>query len=420
MVGERVEWDSPLYRMVVSQFNKAVERMNLDPGIVERLRYPQRSLTVTFPVKRDDGPIETFVGYRVQHTLSMPTKGGIRYHPQVTLGEITALAMLMTWKCALIGLPFSGAKGGVCCNPERLSPGELERLTRRYTAEIATMIGPDSDIPAPDIATNEQVMAWMMDTYSQQKGHAIPGVVTGKPVSIGGSLGRYEATGRGVVYVITEAARLLNMNLNGARAVVQGFGNVGSITAKQLAKSGCKVIATCDVKGGLYNEKGLDIKDLISYVKRHRYLEGYRNAEPLTHAELFELPCDILVPAALSHQITEKNAPKITCRLLAEGANGPTTPEADQILRDKGVLIIPDILCNAGGVVVSYFEWVQDLQNYFWTLKQINNRLQKILLRGFRSVYERSLQEKTDMRVAALMIGIGRVVEAKRVRGLYP
>ncbi|HWP46121.1 MAG TPA: Glu/Leu/Phe/Val dehydrogenase [Candidatus Limnocylindrales bacterium] len=420
MVGEKTEWESPLYQMVVRQFNKAVERMKLDPGIVERLRYPQRSLIVTFPVKMDNGQVEIFEGYRVQHTLSMPTKGGIRYHQAVTLGEITALAMLMTWKCALIGLPFSGAKGGVRCNPEQLSMAELERLTRRYTAEITSMIGPDSDIPAPDISTNEQVMAWMMDTYSQQKGHAIPEVVTGKPVSIGGSLGRYEATGRGVVYVITEAAKLLGMNLNGARAVIQGFGNVGSITAKQLAKTGCKVIAVSDIKGGLYNPKGLDVKDLINYVKQNQFLEGYSQAEPITHEELFELPCDILVPAALSNQITEKNALKINCRILAEGADGPSTLEADQILRDKGVLILPDILCNAGGVIVSYFEWVQDLQNYFWTLKQINNRLRRILTRAFRNVYERSHREKTNMRMAALMIGIGRVVEAKRVRGLYP
>ncbi len=420
MVGEKTEWESPLYQMVVRQFNKAVERMKLDPGIVERLRYPQRSLIVTFPVKMDNGQVEIFEGYRVQHTLSMPTKGGIRYHQEVTLGEITALAMLMTWKCALIGLPFSGAKGGVRCNPEQLSMAELERLTRRYTAEITSMIGPDSDIPAPDISTNEQVMAWMMDTYSQQKGHAVPEVVTGKPVSIGGSLGRYEATGRGVVYVITEAAKLLGMNLNGARAVIQGFGNVGSITAKQLAKMGCKVIAVSDIKGGLYNPKGLDVKDLINYVKQNQFLKGYPQAEPITHEELFELPCDILVPAALSNQITEKNALKINCRLLAEGADGPSTLEADQILRDKGVLILPDILCNAGGVIVSYFEWVQDLQNYFWTLKQINNRLRRILTRAFRNVYERSHREKTNMRMAALMIGIGRVVEAKRVRGLYP
>jgi glutamate dehydrogenase (NAD(P)+) len=420
MVGEKIEWESPLYQMVVRQFNKAVERMKLDPGIVERLRYPQRSLIVTFPVKMDSGRVEVFEGYRVQHTLSMPTKGGIRYHQEVTLGEITALAMLMTWKCALVGLPFSGAKGGVRCNPEQLSLTELERLTRRYTAEITSMIGPDSDIPAPDVSTNEQVMAWMMDTYSQQKGHAVPEVVTGKPVSIGGSLGRHEATGRGVVYVITEAAKLLGMNLNGARAVIQGFGNVGSITAKQLAKTGCKVIAVSDIKGGLYNPQGLDIKDLINYVKQNQFLEGYPQAEPITHEELFELPCDILVPAALSNQITEKNALKINCRLLAEGADGPSTLEADQILRDKGVLILPDILCNAGGVIVSYFEWVQDLQNYFWTLKQINNRLRRILTRAFRNVYERSHREKTNMRMAALMIGIGRVVEAKRVRGLYP
>jgi glutamate dehydrogenase (NAD(P)+) len=349
-----------------------------------------------------------------------PTKGGIRYHPDVDLGETSALAMWMTWKCALMQLPFGGAKGGVRIDPTTLSRSELQRVTRRYTAEIIDMIGPDKDIPAPDMGTDEQVMAWLMDTYSQQVGHTVPTVVTGKPVVLGGSLGRKEATGRGLVYLVEEAARRKGMTLAGATAVVQGFGNVGSAAARFLAEDGVKVIGVSDVSGGLYDPAGLDIPALLRHAQKHGTLEGYHSGERVSNAELLELECDVLAPCALQNQITAANAERLRCRMLAEGANGPTTLEADEILAEKGVLVLPDILANAGGVTVSYFEWVQGTQNYMWTLEEINQRLRRVLTGAFERVLARSEQGGLDMRTSALIEGIARVTEAKLARGVFP
>jgi glutamate dehydrogenase (NAD(P)+) len=420
--ARNAEWDSPMFRLAHQQFLKAAQLMHLDDNIRQRLLFPQRSLVVTFPFRRDDyEQVEMVFGYRVQHVLTMgPTKGGIRYHEDVNLGEVSALAMWMTWKCALMELPFGGAKGGVRIDPTVLSRRELQRLTRRYTSEIVSMIGPDKDIPAPDLGTNEQVMAWMMDTYSQQVGYAVPAVVTGKPVVLGGSLGRREATGRGLVYLIVEAASVIGLNLKQSTAVVQGFGNVGSNAARFLEEQGVKLIAVSDATTAIYNPAGLDVRSLNEYVEQHRFLGGYPHGEALTNAEMLELPCDILVPAALQNQITLENASRINCKILAEGANGPTTLEADEILQEKGVFVLPDILGNAGGVTVSYFEWVQDTQNYMWGLEEINDRLRTIMTNAFRKTLKRSQHDKIDMRTAALMEGIQRVTEAKLLRGLFP
>jgi glutamate dehydrogenase (NAD(P)+) len=418
-----VEWRSPANEMAVKQFEIAAAKLNLDKNVASRLRRPDRALIVSVPVMRDDGHVQVFTGYRVQHNDTLgPFKGGIRYHPEVNLGEVSALAMWMTWKCALAGLPLGGAKGGVSCDPAELSRTELQGLTRRYTAEILNFIGPEVDVPAPDMGTDEQVMAWVMDTYSQHKGHAVPGVVTGKPVAIGGTVGRREATGRGVVYTIVEAAKHLNMELVGATAAVQGFGNVGSVAAKELADVGVKIVAISDKTGGIYDPKGLPIQSVIEYVtkkSKNFTLEGCPHGERITNAELLEVQCDILVPAALGMQITEQNAPKLKCRMLAEGANGPTTLEADRILRERGIFVIPDVLANAGGVTVSYFEWVQDLQNFFWTEDEINKKLRAILTRSFYEVLDMSRKENVDMRLAALMIGVERVSRAMLWRGLY-
>ncbi|HXH12308.1 MAG TPA: Glu/Leu/Phe/Val dehydrogenase [Alphaproteobacteria bacterium] len=415
------EMDSATYRMAVQQLDSTAERLGLDAGVHARLRMPKRCMVVSVPVRMDQGHTTVFTGYRVQHNLTLgPGKGGLRYHPTVDLGEVSALAMWMSWKCALVGLPFGGAKGGICCDPTNMSRAELEGMSRRYTQEISLIIGPQVDILAPDVNTNEETMAWIMDTYSMQVGYSVPGVVTGKPIAIGGSLGRREATGRGVVYCVQEAIGLLKMPLRGARVVVQGFGNVGSVTAGLMDELGAHVIAVSDVRGGVYHEDGLNIPRLLQHHRSAKTVVGFPDAEPITNADLLTLPCDILVPAALERQITEANAGKVQCRILAEGANGPTTPEADIILRERGIFVIPDILCNAGGVTVSYFEWVQDLQNYFWTETQINRRLKQVLVKAFREVWELAQERQVDMRTAALMLGVGRVAEGKRIRGLFP
>jgi glutamate dehydrogenase (NAD(P)+) len=415
------ELDHSTYRLAISQFEKAADLLGLDMNLRERFKTPQRALVVSVPVRMDNGRIQVFQGYRIQHDSSLgPSKGGIRYHPGVTMGEVAALAMWMSWKCALAGLPYGGAKGGVRCDPKTMSRSELQRMTRRYTAEIFPLIGPEQDIPAPDVGTNDQIMAWMMDTYSMQKGYSVPGVVTGKPVSIGGSLGREEATGRGVVNTVLEAMKLLSIRIDQATVAIQGFGNVGANAARLFIREGAKVIAVSDSRGGLYNPKGLDIPEVLKLKKNNKPLKGFPGADDITNEELLSLSCTVLVPAALSEQITGKNGGKVSCRILAEGANGPTTLEADAILQEKGVFVIPDILANAGGVTVSYFEWVQDLQNYFWTEREINVRLQEILAEAFQRVYRMSVEKKVSMRMAALMSGIQKIAEAHLARGLYP
>ncbi len=416
------ELNTHTFRLAVAQFNEAAEDMQLDTNLRERLKLPQRSLIVSVPVRMDDGRVEVFTGYRVQHdTARGPSKGGIRYHPEVNLGEVAALSMWMTWKCALADLPYGGAKGGVRVDPKQLSRAELQRLTRRYAAEIFPLIGPDKDVPAPDVGTDQQVMAWIMDTFSQQVGYAVQGVVTGKPLSIGGSLGREDATGRGVVYVTLEALQHLKLDVSTATVAVQGFGNVGSHTARIMQEVGARVIAVSDVSGGLYNPKGLDIPDLWrQYHEHHVPLRDIKLGESITNEELLQLDCTVLVPAALSEQITDANAAKLRCRILAEGANGPTTLEADRILTDKGVFIIPDILANSGGVIVSYFEWVQDVQRFFWKAKDIQDRLQDIITSAFHRTLHFSLERRTTMRMAALMSGIDKVAQAHLQRGLYP
>ncbi len=417
------ELDNPTFRLAVGQFDQAAERMNLDPNLRQRLKMPERSLIVAVPVRMDSGEVKVFTGYRVQHDSARgPSKGGIRYHPGVNLGEVAALAMWMTWKCALAGLPYGGAKGGVQVAPEQLSRAELQRLTRRYASEIFLMIGPDKDVPAPDVGTNAQVMAWIMDTYSQQVGFAVPGVVTGKPLSIGGSLGREDATGRGVVYVTLEAMRRLGLQIEGATVAVQGFGNVGSHTARIMQESGARVIAVCDRSGGLYNSKGLDIPELIQRYRfdGHVSFRDIKMGDWVSNEELLALECTVLVPAALSEEITQKNAGKVRCKILAEGANGPTTLEADRILGDKGVVIIPDILANAGGVIVSYLEWVQDAQRFFWKETDIQERLRDIIGAAFERTWESTVNQKVPMRMAALMRGIDEVARAHLARGLYP
>ncbi len=416
------ELNTPTFRLAVAQFEEAADRIGLDRNLRERLKLPQRTLIVSVPVLMDDGTVKVFMGYRVQHDTALgPSKGGIRFHPGVSLGEVAALAMWMTWKCALVGLPYGGAKGGIRVAPETLSQGELQRLTRRYTAEIAPLIGPEKDIPAPDVGTNAQIMAWMMDTYSQQAGYAVPGVVTGKPLAIGGSLGREEATGRGVVDVIMEAVRYLGLEMSTITAAIQGFGNVGMHTARILREGGAKVIAVSDAKGGVFNGGGLDIPTLHARYQHHaRPLHECGVGEFISNEDLLKLECTILIPAALSEQITEKNAGKVRCRILAEGANGPTTLEADQILEEKGVFIIPDILANSGGVIVSYFEWVQDVQKYFWKEPDIRGRLHEIITAAFWRTLEFSKARKVGMRMAALMSGIDKIAQAHLARGLYP
>jgi len=415
-----VEWRSPASEMAVQQFDLAAAQLGLDDNVAGRLRRPARAMIVSVPTRMDDGKVHVFTGYRVQHNDVLgPFKGGIRYHPEVNLGEVSALAMWMTWKCSLVGLPLGGAKGGVACDPAELSRQELQSMTRRYTSEILNFIGPDVDVPAPDMGTNEQVMAWVMDTYSQHKGHAVPEIVTGKPVAIGGTLGRREATGRGVVYMIIEAAKHLGIDLSSCTAAVQGFGNVGSIAVRELANIGVKVIGVSDRSGGFYDPKGLPVERLLELADKNHSLEGCPYGEKISNQELLELKCDVLVPAALEMQITKDNAARLQCRILAEGANGPTTLEADAALKERNVFLIPDILANAGGVVVSYFEWVQDLQNFFWTEEEVNKKLRDILVKAFHQVLNMSQKHQVDMRLAALMIGIDRVARAMLWRGLY-
>jgi glutamate dehydrogenase (NAD(P)+) len=414
------EWRNETSDMAVQQFDVAAAKLGLDPNLAVRLRRPDRAMVVSVPTRMDDGRVHVFTGYRVQHNDVLgPFKGGLRYHPSVNLGEVSALAMWMSWKCSLVGLPLGGAKGGIACDPAELSRNELQSMTRRYTAEILNFIGPEVDVPAPDMGTNEQIMAWIMDTYSQHKGHAVPEIVTGKPIAIGGTLGRREATGRGVVYMIIEAANYLGVDLTKCTAAVQGFGNVGSVVVKELNDIGVRVIGVADRTGGFYDVKGLPIARLLEIADQNHSLEAFPYGQKITNAELLELQCDILVPAALEMQITGENAQRLQCRILAEGANGPTTPEADVILREKDIFVIPDILANAGGVVVSYFEWVQDLQNFFWTEEEITKKLRDILVKAFHEVLHMSQKQKVDMRLAALMIGIDRVARAMLWRGLY-
>jgi glutamate dehydrogenase (NAD(P)+) len=412
---------SDLYRTALQQLDTVAKRLGLDPNIHERLRYPRRAMVVSVPTVMDDGRTEVFLGYRVHHnTVLGPTKGGVRYHPEVTLAEVSALAMLMSWKCALMGLPYGGAKGGVACDPGHMSARELERMTRRYTAEVMLLIGPDLDIPAPDMGTDEQTMAWIMDTYAMTQGRTVPGVVTGKPLLIGGSAGRREATGRGLVYVLAQAMQEAGVAMRGATVAIQGFGNVGAVTARLLWREGATVVAVTDAHGGTVNTRGLDIRELGRHVREAGSVAGFAGGESLTNAELLELPCDVLVPAALGGQITERNADRVRAAILAEGANGPTTPEADRILIDRGKLVIPDILANAGGVVVSYFEWVQGLQYYFWRESEISSRLQEVMIRTFSQVNALAKRERVDLRTAALMLGVRRVADGFELRGFYP
>jgi glutamate dehydrogenase (NAD(P)+) len=420
-MNDKSEFDSDLHRTAVAQLDGVASRLGLDDDIHQRLRLPRRALVVSIPVLMDSGKTEVFTGYRVHHsTVLGPTKGGVRYAPDVDLGEVSALAMLMSWKCALMGLPYGGAKGGVRCNPRAMSMREKEGLTRRYTAEIILLIGPDLDIPAPDLGTDEQTMAWMMDTYSMTQGKSVPGVVTGKPLIVGGSAGRREATGRGIVYAIYQAARHLGYEIRGRKVAVQGFGNVGAVAARLLWREGCVIVAVSDIKGGVHNPDGIDIRQLEAHLAETRSVVGFPGTEPVSNEELLTLPCDILVPAAVGGQIHPGNAEKIKASLIAEGANGPTTPEADVVLRDRGVTVIPDILANAGGVVVSYFEWVQGLQYYFWRESEITARLQEVMTRAFNRVWALGAKEGTDLRTAALMEGVKRVAEGYKVRGLYP
>jgi glutamate dehydrogenase (NAD(P)+) len=410
------------FEMAKKQVDIASKYLNLEPGWIEKLKFAKRELTVHFPVKMDDGKVKVFTGYRIQHNVSRgPAKGGIRYHPDVDLDDMRALAMWMTWKSAVVNIPFGGAKGGVQCHPKEMSLREVENMTRRFTWEISLMLGPEQDIPAPDVYTNPQVMAWIMDTFSILKGYSVPGVVTGKPIELGGSLGRFEATGRGVVITALEALKHLKKSIEGAKVVIQGCGNVGGTAAKHFDRLGAKVIALSDSNKGIYNEEGLDIERILDYKTQHKCFVCEKKGEmEMTNQELLELDCEILVPAAVENQITEKNAHCIKAKIIAEGANGPTTPEADEILNDKGIFIVPDILANAGGVTVSYFEWVQNLQELIWSEEEVLDRLTRIMQRSFKEVLEISLSKKIPMRTAALVLGIGRVAEATRLRGIYP
>src|SRR6266516_3446261 len=409
------------YHMAVQQFAAAADQINLSDDMQKIRRQPKGELTVNCPVRRDNGRIKTFTGYRVQHNVNRgPAKGGIRYSPEVTLDEVKALAMWMTWKCAVVGIPFGGAKGGVICNPKIMSPGELERLTRRYTTEISIIISPRSDIPAPDVNTNPQVMAWIMDTYSMHEGYSTPAVVTGKPLSIGGSEGRNDATATGVLFVTRQAAKRIGMPLKGARVSIQGYGNAGSIAARLFHNEGCKVVALSDTSGGIYNESGLDPSVVLRYKQEQGNVSSYRQAQRLSVQEVLEVPCDILIPAATEGVITAANAERIQALIIAEAANGPTTPEADQILFKKGRFVIPDILANSGGVTVSYFEWVQDLQSFFWGVEEITRELEMIMNRAFVAVTDKADQYSCDMRLAANMLAISRVAEATQMRGIYP
>ncbi len=409
------------YQMAVAQFDVAAEKLNLSEDMRQVLRYPKRELIVNFPVRMDNGSIRMFTGFRVQHNVNRgPAKGGIRYSPEVTHDEVRALAMWMTWKCAVVGIPYGGAKGGVICNPKEMSIGELERLTRRYATEISLLIGPTSDIPAPDVNTNSQVMAWIMDTYSMHAGYSVPAVVTGKPLAIGGSEGRNDATASGVVSVTKKAARHLGMSLPGARVAIQGYGNAGAIAARLLHAEGCKIVAVSDTQGGIYSEAGLDPAKVSLHKQEQGTVVGFPGTQRVGIREVLEVPCDILIPAATEGMLTVENAERVQAKIIAEAANGPTTPDADRIFYKRGVFVIPDILANAGGVTVSYFEWVQDLQSFFWSSEEIAAKLETIMERSFQAVLEKSLAYQCDMRTAAYMVAIARVAEATQLRGIYP
>jgi glutamate dehydrogenase (NAD(P)+) len=409
-----------IFNAMLQEFDGAARILGLDPGIWKILTHPKRQIIVSCPIQMDNGEIEVFTGYRVQYNITLgPAKGGIRYHPNVTLDEVTALAAWMTWKCAVAHIPFGGGKGGVVCDPTRMSRRELEALTRRYVAEIIDAIGPEKDIPAPDVNTNDQIMAWVMDTYSMHVGQTTTAVVTGKPIEMGGSLGRREATGRGVMICTREAAKHLGLDINGATVAVQGFGNVGSISALLLSQIGAKIVAVTDWKGGVYSKMGLDVPKLVDYVAQHRTVDGFPGGEPIDNEAMFRLPVAVLIPAALENQITMENAPDIQAKIITEGANGPTTPEAHALLHDRGIFVIPDILANSGGVTTSYFEWVQDRYGYFWSEKEVNERLEAKMVESFDDVLKMSLKYKTDLRTAAYIVAINRVATVTRMRGMY-
>jgi len=409
-----------IFSAMLQEFDGAARILNLEPGIWKILTHPKRQITVSCPIQMDNGEIEVFTGYRVQYNITLgPAKGGIRYHPGVTLDEVTALAAWMTWKCAVAHIPFGGGKGGVICDPTKMSKREIEALTRRYVAEIIDAIGPEKDVPAPDVNTNEQIMAWVMDTYSMHVGHTTTSVVTGKPVELGGSLGRREATGRGIMIATRESCRHVGINIKDATVAIQGFGNVGSISAELLAEAGAKIVAVTDWKGGVYNTAGLDIPKLLEYTQQKKTVDGFPGAEPIGNTDLFTLDVDVLIPAALENQITSENAPSIKARIIVEGANGPTTPEANRLLHERGVFIVPDILANSSGVTTSYFEWVQDRYGYFWTEKEVNERLEAKMCEAFNAVLQTSLKYKVDMRTAAYIVAISRVATVTRMRGMY-
>jgi glutamate dehydrogenase (NAD(P)+) len=409
-----------LYEETMARFDRAAQLLDIDRGLYKIVRYPMREVTVYLPIQRDDGSFEVFTGYRVQHSIARgPAKGGIRYTPQVNLDEVRALAAWMTMKCAVVNIPFGGAKGGIKCDPRSMSERELEKLTRRYTAEILEILGPEKDVPAPDMNTNEQVMAWIMDTYSMHARQTVTSVVTGKPMSLGGSKGRREATGRGIMIIVQQSAKLLKMELAGARVVIQGCGNVGSVAAKLLHDLGCKIVAISDIQQGIHNPEGLDIDGLLEHVQKNRFIAGFKGGETIDNSTLLEIPCDILIPAATEDQITEKNASKIQARLIVEGANGPTTLGAEEILYKRGISVIPDILANAGGVTVSYFEWVQDRMGYFWRESVVNERLEDVLVASFQEVAEYASRFNVNFRTAAYMLGIQRVVDTIKTRGIY-
>ena len=421
MTTEQVAASINPWQVAQQQFDLAAERLNLDPGLRRVLREPRRELIVHFPVKMDDGSVQVYTGYRVQHNLGRgPAKGGIRYHQDVSLDEVKALAMWMTWKCAVVGIPYGGGKGGVIVDPKKLSQKELEALTRRFFTEIEVLIGPEKDIPAPDVNTNAQIMAWMMDTYSMHVGYTVPGVVTGKPISLGGSEGRNEATARGTVYCILEAVREIGMDIARARVSIQGFGNAGAIAARLITDEGATVVAVSDSTGGIYNPDGLDIGRVNGWKKEHGTVQGFPGAQDISNAAVLEVDCDILIPAALENQITARNAGNIKARIVAEAANGPTTPEADQQMFQRGVFMIPDILCNAGGVTVSYFEWVQDLNRDHWSESVVNAKLKEIMVKAFQETLAIAKRDEIDMRTAAYLLAVQRVADATSMRGLYP